>query len=217
MNPMTAAPELPWQELHANLRAFVARRVRNHADVDDLVQRVMLQIVTGLRSLRDIDRLHAWGYRVARNVIVDYYRSPTVRRERPSGDTIALASTNESAESMRREDDERVALRELATCLLPMMRQLSPTYQDALRMADLEGVTQAEAARLAGVSVSGMKSRVQRARQQLRTIVEECCRVEIDQRGSITSFASRHPKKCACGDCESSSALKKPAVRSRSR
>jgi hypothetical protein len=49
-------------------------------------------------------------------------------------------------------------------------------------MADLEGVTQAEAARRAGVSVSGMKSRVQRARQQLRTIVEECCRVDLDRR-----------------------------------
>jgi RNA polymerase sigma-70 factor (ECF subfamily) len=176
------AVELPWQELHANLRAFVGRRVRNQADVDDLVQRVLLQIVTGLRSLRDMDRLHAWVYRVARNVIVDYYRSPAIRRERPSGDTVDLASAKESAESILREDDERAARRELATCLLPMMRQLSPTYQDALRMADLEGVTQAEAARRAGVSVSGMKSRVQRARQQLRTIVEECCRVDLDRR-----------------------------------
>jgi RNA polymerase sigma-70 factor (ECF subfamily) len=196
------AAELRWQELRANLRAFVGRRVANQADVDDLVQRVLLQVLTGLRSLRDVERLHAWVYRVARNVIVDYYRSPAVRRERPSGDTVDLASANESAESILREDDERAALRELATCLLPMMRQLSPTYQDALRMADLEGVTQAEAARRAGVSVSGMKSRVQRARQQLRTIVEECCRVDLDRRGSITAFASRRPERCTCRDCK---------------
>ena len=82
MSPVSAALELPWQELHGNLRAFIARRVRHQADVDDLVQRVMLQIVTGLGSLREVERLHAWVYRVARNVIVDYYRSPTVRRER---------------------------------------------------------------------------------------------------------------------------------------
>ena len=56
-----------------------------------MVQRVLLQIVTGSRSLRDVDRLHAWVYRVARNVIVDYYRSPVVRREQPSGDTVYLA------------------------------------------------------------------------------------------------------------------------------
>jgi RNA polymerase sigma-70 factor (ECF subfamily) len=202
VNSTAAATALPWQELHANLRAFVGRRVRNQADVDDLVQRVLLQIVTGLRSLRDVDRLHPWVYRVARNVIVDYYRSPVVRRERPSGDTVDLASTNESAESTRPEDDERAAFRERAACLLPMMRQLSPTYQDALRVADLEGLTQAEAARRAGVSVSGMKSRVQRARRQLRTIVEECCRVDLDRRGSITAFASRRSERCACRDCE---------------
>ena len=72
---MAAVSELPWEELHGNLRAFISRRVRNQADVDDLVQRVLLQIVKGLASLRDAERLHAWVYRTARNVIVDYYRS----------------------------------------------------------------------------------------------------------------------------------------------
>ena len=74
---MLAASDLPWQELHGNLRAFIGRRVRNQADVDDLVQRVLLQIVKGLGSLRDAERLHAWVYRAARNVIVDHYRTST--------------------------------------------------------------------------------------------------------------------------------------------
>ena len=55
---MAAVSELPWEELHGNLRAFISRRVRNQADVDDLVQRVLLQIVRGLASLRDAERLH---------------------------------------------------------------------------------------------------------------------------------------------------------------
>ena len=82
---MAAVSELPWEELHGNLRAFISRRVRNQADVDDLVQRVLLQIVKGLASLRDAERLHAWVYRTARNVIVDYYRSSAGRREVASG------------------------------------------------------------------------------------------------------------------------------------
>jgi RNA polymerase sigma-70 factor (ECF subfamily) len=192
------ARELPWQELSGNLRAFIGRRVRNQADVDDLVQRVLLQIVTGLGSLREVERLHAWMYRIARNAIVDYYRSSAVRREHAAGDTLELAAANEAVAATHVEDDERGALRELAACLRPMMRQLPPAYQDAIRMAELEGVTQVEAARIAGVSVSGMKSRVQRARQQLRAIVEKCCRVDLDRRGSIRSFASRQRTACAC-------------------
>ena len=45
---MLAASDLPWQELQGNLRDFIGRRVRNQADVDDLVQRALLQIVKGL-------------------------------------------------------------------------------------------------------------------------------------------------------------------------
>jgi DNA-directed RNA polymerase specialized sigma24 family protein len=37
--------DLPWEELDATSARSSARRVRNPADVDDLVQRVLLQIV----------------------------------------------------------------------------------------------------------------------------------------------------------------------------
>jgi RNA polymerase sigma-70 factor (ECF subfamily) len=197
MNTMLAAPDLPWQELHGDLRAFVARRVRNEADVDDLVQRVLLQIVKGLDSLRDTGRLHAWVYRTARNVIIDHYRATGSRREQAAGDAVDL----DRVEEPPLLDDEDAALRELATCLAPMLRQLAPAYQEAVRIVDLEGVTQQEAARRAGVSLSGMKSRVQRGRQQLRAVLEACCRIDLDHRGSISGYAARHPDACGCGGC----------------
>jgi len=198
---MPAASDLPWQELRGNLRAFIGRRVRNPADVDDLVQRVLLQIVKGLGSLRDAERLHAWIYRTARNVIVDYYRTAGVRREIAAGDAADLASDDGPALPDVDHEDERTALHELAGCLAPMLRHLPPAYQDAVRLADLEGLSQAEAARRTGVSLPGMKSRVQRGRRQLRTILEDCCRVDLDRRGSIVSYTPRRADACACGDC----------------
>src|SRR5918995_1368189 len=171
---MAAVSEPPWEELHGNLRAFISRRVRNHADVDDLVQRVFLQMVKGLTSLRDAERLHAWVYRTARNVIVDYYRSSTARREVASGGAEELAANAENLAPPK--DDERAALQELAACMTPMIRQLPPAYREAVTLADIEGVNQADAAARAGVSISGMKSRIQRSRQQLQAVFEECCR-----------------------------------------
>jgi RNA polymerase sigma-70 factor (ECF subfamily) len=197
---MPAASDLPWQDLHVSLRAFIARRVRNQADVDDLVQRVLLQIVKGVGTLRDAERLHAWVYLTARNVIVDHYRSAGSRRELAAGDAGDLESS-EAAAPAPVDDDEGAALRELATCLTPMLGQLSPAYQDAIRIVDLEGATQQEAARRAGVSLSGMKSRVQRGRQQLRAVLEACCRVDLDRRGGISDYTARHPDACGCNGC----------------
>jgi RNA polymerase sigma-70 factor, ECF subfamily len=118
---MTAVSEPLWEELHGNLRAFISRRVRNQSDVDDLVQRVLLQIVKGLGSVRDAERLHAWIYRTARNVIVDYYRSSTARREVASGGTEDLALADGADSQALSEGDERSALQELAACMTPMI------------------------------------------------------------------------------------------------
>jgi RNA polymerase sigma-70 factor (ECF subfamily) len=198
---MAPVSELPWQELHGNLRAFISRRVRNPADVDDLVQRVLLQIVKGLASLSEAERLHAWMYRTARNVIVDYYRSSAGRHEVASGGAEDLAAA--SAETQANSQNERAALQELAGCMAPMIRRLSPEYREAVTLADLEGVNQADAAARAGVSVSAMKSRIQRGRQELKAVLEDCCRVQLDHRGSIVAYDPRKPSSCGpCGSCD---------------
>jgi RNA polymerase sigma-70 factor, ECF subfamily len=199
---MPAVSEPLWEELHGKLREFISRRIRNQSDADDLVQRVLLQIVKGLGSLRDAERLHAWVYRAARNVIVDYYRSSTVRREVPSGGTEDLALADGADSQAPSADDERAALQELAACMTPMIRQLPPAYREAITLADLEGVNQAEAAARVGVSVSGMKSRIQRGRKQLKAVLEECCRVHIDRRGTIVAYDPRTPRSCGCGKCD---------------
>jgi len=199
---MAAVSDLPWEELQGNLRAFISRRVRNQADVDDLVQRVLLQIVKGLASLRDAERLHAWVYRAARNVIVDYYRSSAGRRESAGGGAEDLAEASAETQASF-QDDERAALQELAGCMTPMIRRLPPAYREAVTLADLEGVNQADAAARAGVSLSAMKSRIQRGRQQLKAVLEDCCRVQLDRRGTIVAYDPRQPNSCGpCGSCD---------------
>jgi RNA polymerase sigma-70 factor (ECF subfamily) len=198
---MTTQVEVPWEELYGNLRGFVGRRVSNPADVDDLVQAVMVRLLKGLGTLRNSERLHPWVYRTARNVIIDHYRAVASRRE--------IAATDDD----RRDDDvtsqqvadenEDAALQELASCLAPMLRQLDPPYQEAVTLTELAGVTQAEAATRAGISFSGMKSRVQRARKRLRTVLEECCRIQLDRRGGIIAYEPRQPNSCNCRTCSS--------------
>ena len=183
-----------WQELPASLRRFIGRRVRNPADVDDLVQRVLLQIVKGIGGLRDQDRLYAWVYRTARNAIADHYRAG-LRREIASGGAADVAEAVGSLAAPV-DDDEEIAVQELAGCLAPMLEQLPEAHRDAIVWTEVNGLSQVDAARRAGVSTSGMKSRVQRGRRQLRELLEACCRIELDRRGAPIGL---EPKAGECG------------------
>jgi RNA polymerase sigma-70 factor (ECF subfamily) len=79
---------------------------------------------------------------------------------------------------------------ELAGCLAPMVESLPPIYREALRLTEFEGVTQTQAAAQLGISVSAMKTRVQRARGQLKDLLLDCCHVELDRRGGVTACRS---------------------------
>ena len=70
---------------------------------------------------------------------------------------------------------------------------------------ELEGLTQVEAAGKLGLSVSGMKSRVQRARLHLRTALDECCRFALDRRGGLIGYEARTDQCGTCGSTDSGS------------
>ncbi len=197
MSGVSLSTEAVWAELHASIRGFVARRVRQPADVDDVVQRVFLQVHRALPTLRETDKLHAWVYQTTRRVIADFYRTPSQNREVATGTVEDIA--NELAASDSLEDDE-AATRELSTCLKPLMSGLTAADQEALQMVEFDGVTQVEAAARLGLSVSGMKSRVQRARSHLRSALHDCCRIAVDRRGRVISYEG---KSTSCESCAS--------------
>lgn len=197
---MALTTEAIWVEFHANLLRFVTRRVRNPADAEDVVQRVFLQVHRALPQLRDAERLPAWLYQMTRRAIIDFYRTPAHRREFVMGDAEDVSEDVDGTIAAV-EPDEPTALSELSTCLRPLMSELAEVDQQALSLVEFDGVSQVEAARQLGVSVSGMKSRVQRARHRLRQAVDACCRVELDRRGGITSYTPRRAES-ACDTCD---------------
>jgi len=201
MTAVAIDTERVWHEMHDSLHGFVRRRVREPADADDVVQRIFLQVHRALPTLRDPSRLQAWLFQTARRAIADHYRTPAYRRELPVGTT--AEDLPDDARPVESDADEASALQELAGCLRPLLARLGTRDRDALRLIDVEGLTQVEAARRLGVSVSGMKSRVQRARGRFRTVIEACCRVELDRRGGVLSYEPR--AAAACAGCEPAS------------
>jgi RNA polymerase sigma-70 factor (ECF subfamily) len=103
-------------------------------------------------------------------------------------------------------DDVRAAEADLAPCLMPMVARLAEPYRGAIELTSLQGLTQTEAAKRAGVSVSGMKSRVQRARRQLKEMLLRCCEVDVDRRGGVSDYHLRESAACRRPSDESASA-----------
>lgn len=76
---------------------------------------------------------------------------------------------------------------------------LPSPYREALTLTELEGLTQKEAAEMIGISLSGMKSRVQRGRERLRTLFDECCEIGVDARGRAIACDPPDYKRPGCG------------------
>jgi len=195
---MEAHAQEMWQDIHAGLRAFIAKRVAGEDETDDVVQDVWLKMQRGLDGLKDQNRLISWIYQIARHAIIDHYRVPDRRREMPAG-LAADLEVYQSSSSMQTASEDSGQLRtELAGCLRPMIEQLSEDYRQAVILVDLEGLTQQAAAVQLGLSLSGMKSRVQRGRRQLKRMLEACCTIELDRRRGVTAYDVRDQK---CNSC----------------
>lgn len=194
-----------WAEFGDSLRRFIVRRVASEADAEDILQDVFLRFHQRRDTVQHADRLGAWLFQITRNAIIDYYRAPSRRRELAAGSSLELTA-DEHGHTVHEEEldgDPRQAQAELASCLRPMIAQLPAHYREAVALVDLAGLTQGAAAEQLGLSVSGMKSRVQRGRRALRTILQECCRVHLDAAGRVVDYETR-AGSCAGsgGECQ---------------
>lgn len=173
-----------WRELDARIRPFVARRVRSSSDVDDVVQDVFLRMQRALPGLREEERFGPWVYRIARSAIADHHR---VVARHPIAESDAPEEEVPPPGSPREGDAES----ELATYVATFIAMLEPPYREALTLTELRGLSQKEAAAMLGISVSGMKSRVQRGRHLLREALESCCKIALDVRGHVVGCEVR--------------------------
>jgi RNA polymerase sigma-70 factor (ECF subfamily) len=181
-----------WREIEERLRPYVARRVRSVAEVDDIMQEILVRIHLGLGSLHDGERFGGWVYRIARRAIADAVRARARAFLTPFA-LVAEPSTGEGADL----DDDRAAVEatelqsDLGTCVALFVARLPSPYREAVTLTELRGLTQKDAAEMLGVSLSGMKSRVQRGREKIRDMFEECCEISLDCRGRVMACEVR--------------------------
>jgi len=160
----------------SRVRAFVRRHVADAADAEEIVQEVFYELVVAYRLLKPVEHLAAWLLRIARNRIVDRFRSrsrrgvqarlvstPDDREDQPELD---LLETLELPDGAGPEADYARAV--LKDALEAAVMELPPAQREIFIAHELEGRSFKQLASETGTNVNTLLARKHEAVAQLR-------------------------------------------------
>jgi RNA polymerase sigma factor (sigma-70 family) len=168
-------------EQQSRLRAFVRRRVADASDAEEIVQEVFYELVLAHRLLRPIEHLASWLLRVARNRIVDRFRTrkalvaPTPAADAPDAEAMSLFDSLEMPAVPPPETEYAREL--LGDALEAALAELPAAQREVFVAHELEGRTFKSLAAASGVSINTLLARkhaaVLQLRRRLRSVYEE--------------------------------------------
>ncbi|MFZ2446422.1 MAG: RNA polymerase sigma factor SigZ [Syntrophobacteraceae bacterium] len=188
--------EALWADYSGDLRRFIRGRVPDEVIAEDVLQDVFVKIISQIGALRNDQCVRGWVYKIARNTIIDYYRSRHPVLEVPQ----TLPSP---------VSPDLPIIDGLIPCLESMVRELPEKYRRAVLLTEYEGLSQKEMGQRLGLSFSGAKSRAQRAREKLRKKLTDCCRFEFNGAGQMIGYEP-HSTRLPCNRSSHTKADKLP-------
>jgi RNA polymerase sigma-70 factor (ECF subfamily) len=161
--------EQAWNTLSGGLRQFIRARITDPAAAEDVLHNVFAKFQSRIDEFRDRAKVEGWLFRVARNAVIDHYRTqkPTVRLS--DSTPVELSATDD------------LEIEELHVHLREIIDRLPKQYREAFVLTALEGLSQTKLAERLGISISGAKSRVQRARAQFKEMLLGFCQREFSR------------------------------------
>ncbi|MCU0419565.1 MAG: sigma-70 family RNA polymerase sigma factor [Cyclobacteriaceae bacterium] len=165
--------------LYDELKRFVYSRVKNKADAEDIVHDVFLKVQTHGNQLRESAKFTSWIYQITRHSIVDHFRGKRTMMPLPA--------------EISEKDDYHFFNECMAQCLSNLIATLPEPYREALILTEQRQMSQKELAFALGMSYSGAKTRVQRARTRLREKISALYKITTDRYGNVIECEDRGP------------------------
>lgn len=183
-----------YTQFHQILLGFIKSKVNNHQDAEDLLQNVFIKIASRLNGLERKEKLQSWIYTIARNSIIDYYRTNANKKS---------LSIEQHIEETFTEEEYIDTTKGLDCCLINFVNQLPEEYREIIVDVEMKGIKQKDLAEKYNLAYPSVRSRVQRGREKLKQILLECCHVKWDNRGNILDVVSKSAcEKGTAGDCK---------------
>lgn len=187
-------PEEIWANYSSKLKNYIIKHVADRYEAEDILQEVGIRIQTNADKLKNVSNIEAWLYRVAYNLIVDYFRRTNKYSLMENIREIPIQVTPEQENYNK----------ETAECLLQLVELLPKNYREAIIESDYNGKKQKVLGQKWGISYSGSKTRIQRARKKLKDTLLNCCQVESDNSGNIIEFRNKdnNGNEFSCIECK---------------
>lgn len=162
--------EQVWNSYHKDLQKFIISKVKDKAIADDILQDSFLKIHTKLNTLKDITKIKSWIFTIARNSVLDYFKT--------TNKTVEFTEIELENEEKPKEHTEK-------DCLYGILKNLPKKYRDPLFLADIKGLKQAEIAKQLNLPLPTVKSQIQRGRKQIVQGFISCCDFKLDESGQL--------------------------------
>jgi RNA polymerase sigma-70 factor (ECF subfamily) len=144
------------------------------AEAEELTQEVYFKLWENLHQYRPGSSFMAWAWRVARNLTIDAHRRSRREKEAAWLDPEVLEQLP-SADDPHVEAERRQRLRVVAGAL----RQLPEELAELLLMRDFAGLSYQEMAEALSLPLGTVKSRLNRARLELATVVRRRLQIRL--------------------------------------
>ncbi|MEX0736415.1 MAG: sigma-70 family RNA polymerase sigma factor [Bacteroidota bacterium] len=145
----------------------------NREEVDDLTQEVFIRVYRSLHRFEHSASVFSWIYRITMNLCIDEIRRRKIKR------TLSLEfftdhtleRERQSKETSNAEDD--LLLKEKKRMVSNALQRLSPLHRQIILLREYEDLTYEEIATTLRISKQAVKSRIFRAREELRTLLKD--------------------------------------------
>jgi len=180
-----------WRQHKGEVLGFLEHRTGCDSEAEDLLQEIFLKVLLQGKSFCELDNPRAWLFRVARNLLIDRQRLANARAPLlPLGDT-----SPDDFPAVSAPEVEPIDL--LSHCLPGVLSRLAEKDREAIQLCDMQGITPNDYAKTTGLTVSAAKSRLQRARLRLRSLLAKACQVSYDSDGKVCCFVTRSTQNAA--------------------
>lgn len=179
-------------ESFPDVRRFVFHLVHDDAIADELTQDTYVRAHEGRSQFRGEAPPRVWLFRIARNVSLDFLRSPRARSRQDRSLEGAAADGSLGGSSWTTSVTSPAAVEdaarrnEMSECVQEFVKSLPEALRTPLLLHDLEGFTNGEIASVTGCSLQAAKMRLHRARAALRRMMEERCDLFHDERNVLS-------------------------------